>query len=191
MTDFYELTTAGAPPLDVETTKGYLRLSTRADDVNVALMVRAALLHGESYTGRDFRANTWTLLKDDFEDRICLLRSPVASVTSVERLVNGTFVAVAPSTYYLKKATQFSEILLESGQAWPTDADDKEHRVRVVFVTQAVRELDVATLAMLKHIAFMNENKGDCDVNLPTVVAEAARASGADSLYDQIRIARV
>ena len=191
----YELTTPGAVPLKLEVVKSYLKLSKDNDEDNdlLNLYLVAAVGHAEQYIGRDLRINAWTLLQDDFEDRILLRRDPIASITDVERLVSGVFVSVAnpTTTYYLKKGVQVSEILLLPDQSWPTDgdaADGREHTIRVTFKTQAHARVEQAKLGILRIVAYLYENRGDCDPK----TGSAVKLSGAATLYDEmLRIPRI
>lgn len=184
-------TDAGKLPVSLAEMKACLKLpkGDSPEDNFLALLLEASTADVEKALGRrEIRARTWTLLQDDFEDRICLRRDPVASITSVERLVSGTFTTVASSVYYLKQSPHFSEILVADGQEWPSDADTIEHRVRVVFVTAPHRCTDIAKAAIKRHVTFMHQNRGDCD---PANSRDALEASGAEGLLSRLTIKRV
>ncbi len=186
MSDLYALSAAGTVPVSLADMKAYMKVTASSDDALITSMLSAATTWGEKYTGREFRPNTWRLLKDAFEDRICLRRAPVASITSVEHLVAGSLVTVAGSVYYLKKSLQFSEILLNEDEDWPTDTDEREQVIEIVFVTASYRDADAIASAIKRHVAFWYANRGDCVGS-----ADAANKSGATMLYDQFRIDRV
>ena len=112
----YNRVSVAASPVDLAAMKAYLKVTATADDVLIQSMIDAATEFGEKYTGRDFRAVTWDLLLDCFTDRICLRRDPVESIATVKHLVNDVLVTVPSETYYLKKLTQSSEILLSEDQ---------------------------------------------------------------------------
>ena len=162
-----------------------MKITSSAEDDVIKSIINMATTFGEKYTGRDFRANTWTLLLDCFGARIELRRDPVATITFVKHLVSDSQVTVATSVYYLKKGVQSSEILLQDGQDWPTDTDEREQAIEIEFVTEAYRCIDQIKEAMLRHIAYLYTNRGDCDTK------NAAIESGASFIYDQFRIARV
>jgi len=192
MSDVYQLSASGVPPVDIVSMKAALKLTTDADDSLILSWIKAAMSHGQNRTGREFTANTWILLKDAFETRICLDRSPVDSVTTVERMVSGSFETVADSVYYLKAGVQSSEILLDEDQEWPSDADDREQVVRITFVTaEYTQQGDLIRTAMMNHVSSMYANRGDCEG--PGGEAgrmNAADTSGANALYDEMTIAR-
>jgi len=162
-----------------------MKVTSNADDAMINLLIDSATEFGEKYTGREFRANTWKLLLDLFGDRITLNRNPVASIATVKHLVSDSLVTVASSVYYLKDGVQCAEILLKENQAWPTDTDDREQAIEIIFVTEAYRSDKNIDIAILEHVAFMYSNRGDCTVK------DSAKSSGATSFYDQFRISRV
>lgn len=185
----YELVTPGAGPVRLKDAKAYLKVDNKSDDFVVRSLLLATVQYAEKYTGRDFRANSWKLLLDGFEDRICLRRSPVASITQVQYTLAGTLTTIAASVYYLKKGPQFSEVLLLDEQEWPSDGDDvettNEHTIEITFATAVPALLEEARSALLKHLAYLYQNRGDCSSE------EAARRSGATEMYDHFRIARL
>ena len=180
----YVLNDAGAIPFMLSEVKKYLKVDTDVDDVVLTNIIEAATGWAEAYTGRDARVNSWTLTIDEFEDRIELRKSPAESITSIKYLVNGGQVTIADTVYYLKKGTQFSEILLKEDQTWPTDLDEIEAGIEIIFVTEALRHLKRMKAGLLQHIALLYANRGDCD-------ADTAKSSGATLIYGQFRISRV
>ncbi len=188
---FYKQTKRARSPLDLATAKSYLKVTGTTDDSLIQLLIDSATDWAEKYTARELRSNTWTLSIDEFDDRIKLRKDPIESITSVTRIVSGTATAVAASVYYLKFSTQFSEVLLADEQSWPSDQDVVEHAIVVTFKTQAHACVDQVVLGILRHIAFMYENRGDCDPEVFGGPLGSAVQSGATWLYNQIRIARV
>lgn len=186
MSDLYTLETAGAVPVSLEDMKAYMKVTSTADDDLITGMLSSATLWGENYTGRDFRANIWTLLKDKFTARICLRRDPVKTITSVKHLVSATLVAVASAVYYLKKNVQDSELLLNEDQEWPDDTDDREQVIEIVFVTESYRDADSIAQGIKRHVAFWYSNRGDC-----SDCGDAAKGSGVKTFYDAFRIVRI
>lgn len=184
----YELDSLGISPVSLTDMKAYLNIANSLSDTLIQSLIDTCTDWGETYTARDFRANTYTLLIDDFATRIELRKNPTDSVTSIEYIVNSVFVVVDASIYYLKNGLQFSEILLNESKSWPTDGDTIEQAVKISFLTKAVdaRKLQMATTAIKRHVAYMFENRGDCDS--PNSCADAA---GVKPLYDFLRIQRV
>lgn len=187
----YELTSTGKLPVALQEAKSYLKVpsSTTADDDLISRLLEASTRDVEKYLGRrSIRANTWTRYLDDFCSRIELRRVPVASITSVDRKVSGVWTAVSTAVYYLKTGSRFYEVLPAPDQDWPTDQDDGEQVVRVVFVTGVDPAVDMAKTAILRHVAFMFENRGDAD---PANSELSFTASGARGLLQRERIQKV
>ena len=188
----YELITPGTSPIKLSEAKPYLRIpeTVEIDDDLITLFLASATDFAEQYTGRELRDNTWTLFLDTFPVRIPLFRDPVDVITSIKYLddaVTPVQQTVAASVYFLKENVQASEVLLLPDQEWPTDVNEREGTVEVLFVTKAHRSLSQMKLGILRHTAFLYENRGDCDPGS----GDVAKLSGATDLYDQIRVARV
>jgi len=185
-TAVYQRVSVAASPVSLADMKSYLKITTTADDALIQAMIDAATEWGEKYTGRDFRAITWDLLLDCFTDRIELRRDPVASVTTVKHLVDAVLVTVPAATYYLKKLTQSSEILLNEDQEWPTDTDNREQAIEIRFVTEGFQCQESIIEAIKRHVAFWYRNRGDC-----ADCKGSAEGAGVTIIYDQFRISRV
>lgn len=182
----YELTTPGELPFDLKYAKDYLKnKDITTDDDILQDMIVAVVQSAERYTGRDLRAKTWKLINDCFEDRTLLRRSQVASITSIQYTLLGTLTAIATSVWYLKKGYQFSEILLKENQSWPTDLDDIEAGIEIVFLTSIPRYIEEYKSGLLRHLAYFYQNRGDCDID------SAIKKSGAFESYNHGRIARI
>lgn len=183
---FYELSVAGDSPITLAAAKSFLKVTATADDDLITSIIDAVLLYAESYTGREFRANTWIAYFDYFFDRIRLHRFPVDTITSVEHEVDDSDVAVDSDVYYLKRQPSAYYIIKNTDKDWPSDTDDREQAVKITLVTKADEKTSMAVNAMLRQIAFMYRNRGDCGAG-----KSAADASGATALYNCLRIPRV
>ena len=187
MSEVYELIGKGAVPVSLDDMKAYMKVTSDADDDLITMMLNAATVWGENYTGREFRANTWTQLLDEFSDRICIRRDPVKSITSVEYLVADVLTTITNLTYYLKKNVQNSEILLAEDEDWPGDLDDREQGIKITFVTESYRYCSDSIMNGVKrHVAWWYANRGDC-----SDCDNAAKQSSVQLIYDQFRISRV
>jgi uncharacterized phiE125 gp8 family phage protein len=185
LTYTYTLNDTGTLPITLKQAKAYLKVDSDADNSVIQDMIAAVVQYGERYSGRDMRAKTWQLVIDCFEDRILLRKSQVASITSIKHTVSGSLDTIADTVYYLKAGYQFSEILLQEDQEWPTDSDAVEAGIQIIFVTQTPRYIESYKMGAFEHLAFLYANRGDCDVNV------AALKSGATEKYDQGRIQRI
>ena len=191
MGQVYALTIPGTMPVSVSQFHSYVRLpdTMTADDATIAIMIAAATVWGEKYTGRDFRDNVHELTLDRFSTRICLRRDPVVSISSITYLVGGVETTVPSSIYYLKKNVQDSEILLEAGAEWPSDGDEvtdgREGSIKVTFVTEPYSCEGELINVVNQIVAHLWSERGDC------TTGDAAKASGATATLNQFRIARI
>ncbi len=188
MSALYELVSWAAAPVTLDDMKIYMTVTHSLHDDLIQELIDAATEYGEKYTTRDFRIKSWKLLLDEFDDRICLRRSPVDSITTVKHLVSDVLTLVPDTVYYLKKGTQFSEILLQDGQTWPTDTDLREQAIEIVFATVAYTCGNSINIAIKRWVSFAYANRGDCDCQDPSTIG---KLSGADFIYNQFRIARI
>ena len=185
----YEVTMQGASPVSLADMKTYLGGPNAANDDLIQSLIDACTDWGEKWTGREFRANLYTLLIDCFEERIELRRNPIDTIDSVEHSVTVQFdTTVASTVYYKKDGVQRSEILLLPDQSWPTVNLDIEQGIKITFTTKAVGpdKLDIAITAIKRHVAYMFENRGDC-----ADCGGCSDAANVLGLYAMIRIPRI
>ncbi len=189
----YTRTVEGDNPLSLATVKQALKLSTIKDDGFITSLMSAVIAFGEGYVGREFRANTFTVLLDVFSERIRLKKSQTTSITSIKYYDQSTPSSVqqtvSNTVYYLKQSKSWSDVILNTAQDWPTDVDDlqAEHRIEITFVTRADPEyLDLYKQSMIRHISYLYQNRGDCEVDEKSV-----RLSGAAELYGIMGMPRI
>ena len=70
MTQFYELISEAASPVDLATMKSYMKVTSTSDDVLIQQLIDSATQWGENYTGRDFRVKSWRVFLDGFNSVI-------------------------------------------------------------------------------------------------------------------------
>lgn len=200
MSAVYSLVTVAAAPVTVAEAKVYMRLpsSFTTDDTMIQFLIDAATAYGEDYTGRAFRARDWLLLLDALTNPIVLDKDPVdAATVEVFQIISGSFVeievgAYPDSTFYTVKRTQCSETFLTDGDSWPTDADTREQAYKVEF-SEIVYNQNPGAIetGVMRHTAYMYENRGDCDCGSASVARDTGKESGVTTLYDTFRISRV
>jgi uncharacterized phiE125 gp8 family phage protein len=177
----YNLTTAAASrPVSLIDVKTHLKLnlSDTSEDAYLNLLIDAAVEAGERYTNRDFINKSYTTFREVFVDPIELRKSKVSSITSISYLLSGTWTTLATTVYGLTDTTGYPLVYLKDGQDWPSNVDNTPQCIRIIFVsgygTTPASVPSGIRMALLNHIAFMYENRGDCnDCNeLPSVVAK-------------------
>jgi len=185
----YERTATAESPITLDVVKDHLYVRHAKHDKLIERYLNAALLLGEKYTGKDFRVSTWKVTADYFFELECLERAPIDAITEVTYTVSGSPVVVASSTYYLVKQKQWAEIHLDTGneKEWPTDGDVRIGSVTATFTTDPAEYAELIVPAMLQHVAWTYENRGDDSVHS----AKGIEMSGAASFYDRFRTARI
>lgn len=183
---FYQISVYGATPVDLTDMREYLKNPPTSDNSLISELLISATQYAEKYTGRDFRVNDWRLLIDKFEGRIELDRDPVASITSVQYLVSGALTTVDAATYYLKKGTQSSEILLFADKNYPTNQDNREQAIQIDFKTEAHACLSQVVVGIKRHVALLYAHRNDCPDPSDVMGVESV-----NSLYNQFRIPRI
>jgi len=175
----YNVTTAAAEkPLTLDSVKNFLKISLSDKSQNdlLNLFLDAATDCGEKYTNRDFINKTYTTFRDDFNS-FCdvenpsitfeLRRSKVSDVASIKYLAADVLTTVATTVWGFTDVNDYAQIFLKEDQEWPTDIDRVPQAVEIIFTsgygaTEANVPADVK-IALLSHIAFMYENRGDCN----------------------------
>jgi len=181
----YELSDSGTLPIGIDVAKKYLKIDSSVDNSVIKNLIATITQWGERHTGRDFRVNTWKLTLDCFEDRFLIRKAPIATISSVKYTVTTLFdTTIAATVYQFKQGNQWSEVILRVDQVWPSDLDTIEGGIQIEFVTKEPRFIEQYRSAMLQHLAYLYENRGDCEVD------EAAMKSGAIGTYGT-RIAQI
>lgn len=189
MTEVYVLQSGKKSPLSLGVLRQWIKAISTCDDDLLLLMIEASTTWAEKYTGRDLRQKTWKLLLDCFpdgDDPIVIRRDPVVSITSINHLVSDVLTLVPSTVYYLVKRQQTSEIRLLPSQSWPTNTDDRDQGIEIIFVTQGFFCEEEIILGLIRLISFWYANRGDCND-----AGAAAVSSGAVEIFNQFRISRV
>ncbi len=186
----------GSPPLLTKTVKDYLKIDLSEEDDLIDLLIEAVTQFAETYTGRDLRTRVWIATFDCFEARMLLRRNQVGVVgpilyfndedTPVETTVDST-------TYYPRKGTWWTEVLLKSSADWPDDVDteQEEQRITIEFTTILPVDIEEIQVALLRALAAMYENRGDCGGCGTALEAATMASKVAGPFLGQFRIPRI
>jgi uncharacterized phiE125 gp8 family phage protein len=156
-------------PLTLLEVKTHLRIDTSdaSEDTYLNLLIDAVTEYAEKYTKRDFITRTYKTLRDCFWDSLEIRRNPIQSVSIVKYLVDDVLTLVSTDVYFLIESNTFPHLSLKVNQVWPTNEDDREQAVEIIFVSgygdDPTDIPEKLKLGMLNHIADMYENRGDCD----------------------------
>lgn len=196
-------TATGSPgpyPVLLADVKSYLRVDSTADDDVITLMIEASTQFAETYISRDLRTRSWIATLDrfveEFTDRIELRRNQIDTITAVKYFNNETIpveTTIPATDYYPRKGQWWGYVVLKSTSDWPDDLDDvqEEQRITVEFTTIPPVNIEQIQLALLRMIAAMYENRGDCGGCGTS--AEAANLAGrlGGPFLSQFRIPRI
>lgn len=160
MQSYYEIITpAAGEPLSVASARSFLRVETTADDALIGTMISAARDIAEKLTGRLFAAQTLRVSFPCFEFEGAFNRiqkAPLVSLDTVETWDGTAYVAFAE--YFLKPTNGFPEIHYTST---PTAFTNYPFIIRAQFQAGYSTLPPDLTLALLQHVAFFYENRGD------------------------------
>jgi len=164
-------------PVSLDSVKNFLKISLadKTQDDLLNLFIDAATECGEKYTSKDFITKTYITFRDDFnvfcdEDiniTFELRRSKVSDVTSVKYFTGGVLTTVPTTVWGFTNVNDYSQIFLKEDQEWPTDIDDVPQVIEITFTSGFGADSSFVPgdvkIALLSHIAFMYENRGDCN----------------------------
>lgn len=159
---YYELTNTPTSPVSLSDAKEFLRISHTKEDDLITGLIQSAVDYGELYTSRDFSTKTW----DCFATDICygdalpfieLHRSPLVSIESVENSVDGSYVS--NTNFIQKNRSGYSRVLMTG--ALPSIDTSVAYNYKVSFTTGYSTIPEGLKTAVLEHINFMYENRGD------------------------------
>lgn len=168
MADLYEITVAPVGyPVSVSEAKAYMKVTSNAEDLLIASLIRAATESIEDYTGQYYIDRT---VQGDFDSVyqtnyerypfLTIRRAPLSSVTSVQVSVGDVYV---DESYQVKKKNHgFARLLLND---FNSCLDDVPYPLRVVFVAGygAVGDVpDDIKLAIMGYVNFLYRNRNDC-----------------------------
>ena len=167
--DYVLITPAASFPVTLQEAKDYLKINGSDQDAEINQLIATATDIGEKITGRDFLNKTYKGFLDYFPDGcigIEIKKSRLQTVTSFQYFLNNVLTNFNSSNYYTTQSNDYSTILLNSGSNYP-DADDRQQAVEVTFIAgygnSANDVPNTIKKAILSHIAYLFENKGDCD----------------------------
>ncbi len=172
MSSYYELQNTPTVPVSLADAKEFLRVDFTKDDGVITDMIAAAVEWGEAYTGRDFSNKQWigyfdNACSDFFEPKpyLKLQRSPATALTSVEISEDGTYAA---TTDYIRKQKSTFDILLLTKTV--TLDDEVAYTFKVTFESGYDTLPDNIKQAILEHVSFLYENRGDAPSEPPAQV---------------------
>jgi uncharacterized phiE125 gp8 family phage protein len=210
----YEIKTpASELPLTLNEVKTHLNivLSDNSKDAYLTDLIKAVSNFFEKYTNRDLINKTYNAYLDCFvnyfycinyscdnyyNDGIKINKSKVSIVNSIKYLKDDVLTEWDASNYYLDKSNFYSAIRLKENKDYPSDVDNIRQAIVIEFVsgfgadnTSIPNDIKIA---LLNHIAFLYENRGDCDSgmrnNTSTRISECKLPCATKTIYSSYKI---
>tara|TARA_R110000772_G_C13310322_1_gene440408 strand:- start:15382 stop:16062 length:681 start_codon:yes stop_codon:yes gene_type:complete len=196
----YKVTASPATtPISLAEVKAFAKITTTADDALITMMIESATDYAEKFTRRDFITRTYKTFRDNFPNTFLgspssnlqnspfndsgnfgfeLRRSPLQSIESVQYTDTAGATIVIPTTvYYAPLEDDYSSLLTQIAQSWPSDALEQLQAITIEFKTGfGDNAADVPSgirQALLMHTLFLYDNRGDCgcdDESIPQSV---------------------
>lgn len=192
-TQYYTLQSYGTAPVTLDEMKVYLNIpaANTLFDAVITDLIETCTQWGESYTGMDFRLNTWKLQQDCFQLGIGVRRKTVVIDSVVVTYLDESDqpIIVDEAIYYTVNQQQHSMIILNPNQDWPIDTSERQQIITVDFDSDLETRYSERVLTAIKrHVAYMFENRGDCG---DCGACAGNDQSGAAGIYNQFRIVRI
>lgn len=169
--DHYNLlTTPQDLALDIDFIKKNVEIdfSDDTEDLYLSQLARSAIAFFEKDTGIILLTSDVELLTNQFPAccPIVIRRKPNVVITSVEHLVEGSFVTVSDTVYYTTQSDAWSTLQPFEDEEWPDNTDKQLQAVKVTFtVGYGTNFSDIPEdirLGLVQHITAFLENRGDC-----------------------------
>lgn len=159
-------------------------------DTYLTLLINSAADFFERYTNQILVNTRFRTFRDFFTTAIELRRARLQSLDVFTYLVDGVATTVPVADFYTTQESVYGRIIFNNFESIPQDKDDRLQSVTIDFtagfgINETFIPPDIQ-LALLQHIAWLNENRGDCEegntanaVSLPTM---------ARAVYDRYRV---
>jgi len=187
--DYFVITPPAETPISVTEAKAFMRIDFDTDDTLIGNLIEAAVECGQSITRLVFIKTEFRTFRNGFGE----VRSFTAGGELPLVLRKSPFIATTLFTYkdadnvvvtLIKDTDYFEEIV----------ADYSNSRVQSIiiefeagFENAAAVPQDIKT-ALLQHVTFLYENRGDCDCACDD---KSAASSGAMAIYQKRRILEI
>jgi len=186
-------TTTAITPDDVRA-HAHINIDPSITDAYITSVIKAATTFAENYTKRIFINTTFKTYRDYFSDCIELRRSKFQSLVHFKYLIGDLLFAVDNSLYYVTNEKDYSKIILKTDKSYPTDIEKRVQAIEIQFVagygasgSAFPSDAEDLKIALLNHVTYLFENKGDCDLTSLENI-EDAMPNTTRLIYNQHRI---
>ncbi len=178
-------------PLTVAEVREHLKLNAdEPSDEYLEGLIAAVRDFFEEYTTKILINTTFRTFRDYWCNKFELRKSKFQSLEAFKYFKDDSLVDVDSSLYYITASNLYSLIVLKDEKNWPTDEDKRLQAIQIDFkagfgadaslIPQAIKT------ALLNHVAYLNENKGDCDLtNVTKAIPNTSKL-----IYDMWKIWR-
>lgn len=190
MTDLYKVTAAPSEtPISLAEAKDFIRVDNTDDDTIITRMINTATRKGEKYTNRVFVDTEFSAFYDSVESScqevytfVQVRRAPLFALTTIEISVSGSFTALTGTIF--KETNGYGRVLFPDGlSGFDTDV---AYPLKLTFTAGYGAEAAVPDQikdALLEHVAFLYENRGDTEPESKKGIPAEVKA-----LYSDFRI---
>jgi len=151
--------------------KTHLKISLLdvSQDAYLTVLVKVATLVAEKITKRTLITKEFTTYRNELFPLIQLRRSKFQSLTSFKYLSGGSYVSIDSASFTTVVSADYSTIILNDDKEYP-ETDNSYHAAQIIFkagygVDNTYIPSDLK-MALLNHIAYLYENRGDCDIDV-------------------------
>lgn len=189
---FQSLADSSQEALSLESIKNWLRLDScdTSDDEILKMLRDSAVCMFETISRRTLMNSNFITYRDCWESCYELRRSKLVSITQVDyKDEDGNTVIVNSSIYYNDAKEDYSKLIFTEDFIAET-LYGRANDITITFVAGlAANTSDVPSdirIALLNHILFMYENRGDCDCNSVYSIP-----MGAMTIYNKYKIIEI
>ena len=172
--------------VSLDDVKAWLKIDITTDDALITSLIKAATLEIEKYIRRELLTKLFILYLDTFPlqsilslsyrysnyNNILVKRSKLNDIASIEYFSDSVLTVFDNSLYDFTFDNQYAEIyLIDLNSVWPI-TDIRKQAVQITFsagfgVDESFVPEDLK-LALKMLVAFLYENRGDCNTTLST-----------------------
>jgi len=171
----------------VDVVKSWLNIQTSIDNDLIKELINAATDTAEKAMSRDLITATYQNYRPTFFDELTLRRGKFQSLEKIEYLKDDVYTLLAASEYTVKVGGIFGCIC---NLITPNDMDESCNAVRITFKAGfGDNGSDVPgniKLAIMSHVAFLYENRGDCSGD-----GEKSLPATAAATYERCKIINI
>ncbi len=123
----------------------------------LALLVKTVQIIGERKTKKDFLRKTYTGLFNNWEGYFYIRKSELSSITTIK--YNGD--TLEDTKYDILVRNEYSSVVFNDTMDYPT-LETTPQPIEIEFIAGFEETPENLKLAMLQHLAFLWQSRGDC-----------------------------